>query len=82
MTEKMINQTCIQCDREFRYQIKTDECPCCNNGYHDVEWDYESAEDNMCGDGCMINGVCLECGATGCGEFSNKDVDFEEGETR
>ena len=56
------------------------ECVCCRDDFHDVIWDYETAEDNMCGDGCMIEGTCLNCGATGRGEFSNRDVDFEVGD--
>ena len=56
------------------------ECVCCRDDFHDVIWDYETAEDNMCGDGCMIEGTCLNCGATGRGEFSNQDVDFEVGD--
>ena len=56
------------------------ECVCCRDDYHQVTWDYETAEDNMCGDGCMIEGTCLNCGATGRGEFSNRDVDFEVGD--
>jgi len=59
------------------WKNKKYECQCCLNDYHQVTWDYETAEDNMCGDGCMIEGTCDICGASGVGEFSNRDVDFE-----
>ncbi len=62
------------------WKNKKYECTCCMNDFHEVTWDYETAEDNMCGDGCMIEGTCDICGATGRGEFSNTNVDFEVGD--
>lgn len=91
--EAVVFMNCSKCDREMRkiasdimtkkeWQTSTwkkqeHECQCCLDDYHDVVWEYETAEDNMCGDGCMIQGTCSVCGASGVGEFSNRNVDFE-----
>lgn len=92
----IITVDCCNCGSSFRkeaveYMTKKEwqtntwknkkyECTCCMNDFHEVTWDYETAEDNMCGDGCMIEGTCDNCGATGRGEFSNRNVDFEVGD--
>ena len=86
MTEEMRTVYCCTCDREFQepeklykngYADPEDrECNCCYDE-HKITWDYTTAQDNGCGDGCIIDGECDECGATGTAEFSSRNVEFE-----
>ena len=87
MTEKMRTVYCCECDREFQEPERLYEsgyadpedraCTCCYDE-HTITWNYNTARDNGCGDGCIIEGRCEECGATGKAEFSSNNIKFEE----
>jgi len=61
-------------DHEFNEEGELDDviCSCCYEGSHVIDWNYNTAEDNGCGDGCMIEGDCKRCNKTFRAEFQQK----------
>ena len=77
---KTVTVNCSECGIEFEEEVDgfdnrtADDycCSCCYEGSHRIDWDYGTATDNGCGDGCMIEGECSRCRKKLRAEFQQK----------